>query len=145
MPEVTVFIAFLQVNADLGFLPTAEGVTLSLQKFYQLNALLTRVVKEGHIPCTTVQTHIGGFYHAHLTPCGSIMTVKKRDPEHLLSQTDFVMLSRDEFEALFELYPRIQAIVPQLKSMYPCYFDHENQEAYFTCPECHPELDYPMD
>ena len=135
----------LQMDQNWRYSPTPEGVTLTLQQMFRLNALLKRIVKDGYVAYTDVQTDIGGFYHARMSPCGSIMTVKKEDPDQLLSQTDFIVLSRDEFEALFELYPRIQAAAPALKTMRPCYLDHDNQEAHYCCPECNPGLDYPMD
>jgi len=134
---------FLQMDANMCFNPTPEGVTLSLQKIYHFRELLRRIIEEGHVPSSNFETNIGGFYHARLSPCGSCLTVKK---EHQpFTSAEAITLSRDEFESLFELYPRIQSAAPALKTIYPCYIDHQNQESALICPECNPSLDYPMD
>ena len=59
---------------------------------------------------------------------------------HALSVDEGIALNKSQFNVIVEKMCEIEAVIPELSAIVPCYLreDHQNQLGAMTCPECNP-------
>lgn len=133
-------------NGTCKIVPTQKGISLSLVRWVQLvehEELITRLlqkIRSGGMVDKKIQ--IGGPVMVNL--CSPFCTLNLRTYEkdsesgELKPTSEGIVLREFEFKALMEHGNDIKEKMPDIAKTYPCYLDHDNQEAMLMCSECSP-------
>jgi len=104
-------------------------------------------VLSGHQKIKYLQ-HIGGAHYISVTSGYESVDLRKWFIPHDSKDGEIkptkigVSLRPDEWQDLIALVETINLTYPSLGSAQPCYYDHNGQNGWLDCIECHPFRDW---
>jgi hypothetical protein len=125
--------------------PTATGIGLTLRRWKEVTSNCTDLVQrvDGFETLENdYRHHLGGNHYVSVTqgfPCVDFRRFwMPEGAEEIRATRMGISLGFAEFRNLINLIPKIDSYLPELADVFPCFADHDNQEAYYQCGECNP-------
>ena len=126
--------------------PSKRGVSMPLHRYAMLRSTLPFVdnvlarVKEGAKDIDE-KWHLGSNMFVTISSPYSCVNIRqwfKKDVDGDLLPGRGISLNAAQWNEFLLADARLDAIVPDLKTVTVCPLDHQNQEGYLICSECNP-------